>query len=158
MHPIWRGEHVKKQRHTAKRIWQVLQTQGFPGGYTIVKDAVRELKRSKQEVFMPWTHPPGEAQVDFDEALARVHGTLRKVAFFSLSLPYSDAMFVMAFDRECTETFWEGHVQAFDFFQRVPTKITYHNSKVCVRDIIGPRDRRLTDGFLQLTSHYSVFH
>ena len=148
----------KKQRHTAKRIWQVLQTQGFTGGYTIVKDAVRELKRSKQEVFMPLTHPPGEAQVDFGSALARVDGTLRKVAFFSMSLPYSDGMFVMAFDRECTETFWEGHVQAFDFFQGVPTKITYDNSRICVRDIIGPRDRRLTDGFLQLTSHYLFRH
>ena len=35
----------KKQRHTAKRIWQRLRDEhGFTGGYTIVKDAVRELK------------------------------------------------------------------------------------------------------------------
>jgi hypothetical protein len=33
----------RKQRHTAKRIWERLQTEGFTGGYTIVKDAVREL-------------------------------------------------------------------------------------------------------------------
>ena len=30
-----------KQRHTAKRIWERLQEEGFTGGYTIVKDAVR---------------------------------------------------------------------------------------------------------------------
>lgn len=48
---------------------------------------------------MPLAHPPGEAQVDFGHALARVNGRLRKVAFF-----------VMAFERDCTETFWEGHV------------------------------------------------
>ncbi len=29
-----------KQRHTAKRIWERLQEEGFAGGYTIVKDAV----------------------------------------------------------------------------------------------------------------------
>ena len=30
----------KKQRHTAKKIWETLQSEGFDGGYTIVKDAV----------------------------------------------------------------------------------------------------------------------
>jgi transposase len=54
-------------------------------------------------------HRPGEAQVDFGYALAKVNGQLRKVAFFVMALPYSDAAFVMAFERECTETFWEGH-------------------------------------------------
>src|SRR5664279_2959582 len=34
----------KKQHHTAKRIWERLQFEGFDGGYTAVKDAVRSLK------------------------------------------------------------------------------------------------------------------
>ena len=70
---------------------------------------------------MPLSHPPGEAQFDFGYALARVAGKLRKVAFMVMVLPYSDAISVMAFERECTETFWEGHVQAFEFFGGVPT-------------------------------------
>jgi len=48
----------KKQRHTAKRIWEILQTEGFTGGCTIVKDAVREIKKTSKEVFMPLKHPP----------------------------------------------------------------------------------------------------
>jgi transposase len=32
----------RKQRHTAKRIWERLREDGFTGGYTVVKDAVRE--------------------------------------------------------------------------------------------------------------------
>jgi hypothetical protein len=35
---------------------------------------VRELLRVKQEVFMPLIHRPGEAQVDFGYALAKVAG------------------------------------------------------------------------------------
>jgi transposase len=31
---------------------------------------------------------------------------------------------VMAFERECTETFWEGHVQAFGFFGGVAKRIS----------------------------------
>ena len=108
----------RKQRHTAKRIWERLREDGFTGGYTVVKDAVRELTQKTQEVFVPLLHRPGEAQVDFGHALANVNGQLRKVAFFVMALPYSDATFVMAFERECTETFWEGHVRAFEFFRR----------------------------------------
>jgi len=106
----------RKQRHTAKRIFERLRQEGYEGGYTMVKEAVREMERHNQEVFVPLSHPPGEAQVDFGYALARMKGVLRKVAFFVMALPYSDAMFVMAFERECTETFWEGHVRAFEFF------------------------------------------
>ena len=55
----------KKQRHTAKRIWERLKAEhGFTGGYTVVKDAVREMKVGRKEVFLPLSHPPGEAQVD----------------------------------------------------------------------------------------------
>jgi hypothetical protein len=35
---------------------------------------VRELKRVRQEVFMPLIHRPGEAQVDFGYALVKVCG------------------------------------------------------------------------------------
>ena len=144
----------KNQRHTAKRIWHRLQEEGFTGGYTIVKDAVRELKRTSREVFMPLKHPPGEAQVDFGYALVKMAGVLRKVAFFVMALPHSDAVFVKAYERECTETFWDGHVQAFAFFGGVPKRITYDNSRVMISKIIGPRERELTAGFKQLLSHY----
>lgn len=32
----------RKQRHTAKRIWERLREDGCTGGYTVVKDAVRD--------------------------------------------------------------------------------------------------------------------
>ena len=46
----------RKQRHTAKRIWDRLKGEGFIGGYTIVKDTVRELTEHRQEVFVPLIH------------------------------------------------------------------------------------------------------
>jgi transposase len=144
----------KKQRHTAKRIYERIKEIGYQGRYTQVREAVREIKRVTQEVFMPLIHRPGEAQVDFGYALARISGQLRKVAFFVMVLPYSDAFFVMAFERECTESYWEGHVKAFEFFGGVPHRISYDNSKVLVSKIVGAHKRKLTDGFLKLQSHY----
>jgi transposase len=144
----------KKQRHTAKRIYERIKEMGYEGKYTQVKEAVREIRRLRREVFVPLIHHPGEAQVDFGYALVKVSGVLRKVAFFVMVLPHSDTFFVMAFERECTESYWEGHVRAFEFFGGVAQRISYDNSKVLVAKIVGPHERKLTDGFLKLQSHY----
>ena len=66
-------EVPRKQRHTAKRIFdRLVEERGFGGGYTAVKDLVAELKAGAGEVFVPLIHRPGEAQVDFAHALINV--------------------------------------------------------------------------------------
>jgi transposase len=145
----------RKQRHTAKRIWDRLTAEhGFTGGYTSVKDAVRELRVGRKEVFLPLSHPPGEAQVDFGFAEVVLAGVPTKVAVFVLSLPYSGAVYCQVFPRECTETFQEGHARAFAFFGGVPRRIAYDNTKTAVAKIVGPRERELTREFVRLKSHY----
>ncbi len=48
----------RKQRHTAKRIFERLRDEyGFDGGYTTVKDYVRENRRQTREMFVPLSHP-----------------------------------------------------------------------------------------------------
>lgn len=145
----------KKQRHTAERIFQRLRVEhGFQGGRTVVKDAVRSWKQSHQEVYLPLSHPPGEAQVDFGEATIELNGVQTKVALFVMTLPYSGAIFIQAFPRECTETFLEGHRRAFEFFGGVPRRISYDNSAIAVIEVLQGRERKLTKEFLRLQSHY----
>ena len=145
----------KKQRHTAQRIFERLKAEhGYQGGKTVVEDAVRAWKQTHQAVFLPLTHPPGEAQVDFGEATIRQNGIERKVALFVMTLPYSGAIFIQAFPRECTETFLEGHRMAFEFFGGVPKRISYDNSAIAVIEVLKGRERKLTKEFLRLQSHY----
>jgi transposase len=40
---------------------------------------------------VPLSHEPGHAQVDFGEALAGIAGEERKIHFFAMDLPHSDA-------------------------------------------------------------------
>jgi transposase len=148
----------KKQRHTAKRIFERLREEGYTGGYTQVKTAVVDIKQTKQEVFVPLIHRPGEAQVDFGYALAKIAGVLTKIVFMVMCLPHSDGVYVQAFPRICTEVLWEGHIRAFFFFGGVPCRITYDNERILVAGILRQRDRKLTDGFLQLKSHYLFNH
>lgn len=145
----------RKQKHTATRIFERLRDEyGYDGGYTQVRVAVRRLKQRGAEVFVPLEHHPGEAQVDYGFAEVDIAGVRRMAAFFVMSLPYSDAFFLCAFPRECTETFQQGHVLAFEFFGGVPFRISYDNSKVAVIKVGKGRQRVLTEGFLRLQSHY----
>ena len=87
-------------RHTAKWIFDRLKVER---GYTMVREAVTKWKATTKEVFAPLSHPPGEAQVEFGFAYVDVAGERQQVALFVMSLPYSDAVYIQAFPRECTE-------------------------------------------------------
>jgi transposase len=144
-----------KQRHTAKRIHDRLRAEhGFTGGYTIIKDYMREQRARAREVFVPLAHPPGHAQVDFGEAVAVIGGERQKIHFFCLDLPHSDAGFVKAYPAERTEAFCDGHNAAFAFLGGVPKSILYDNTKLAVARILGDGKRQRTRTFAELQSHY----
>ena len=145
----------KKQRHTAKRIFERLRDEhAYTGGYTIVKDYVRLRKLSQREMFVPLEHPPGNAQADFGEAMVVIGGVKRKAHYLAMDLPQSDDCFVMAFPAETTEAFLEGHNHAFAYFGGVPRTILYDNTKLAVARILGDGTRMKTRAFTELQSHY----
>jgi transposase len=145
----------RKQRHSVKRIFERLRDEhGYLGGYTVVKDYVREQKQRSKEMFVPLKHPPGHAQVDFGEADIYVNGVLERTHFFVMDLPHSDDAFVMAFPAETTEAFCEGHNEALAYFSGVPQTILYDNTKIAVAQILGNGTRQKTRAFSELQSHY----
>jgi len=147
----------RKQRHTAKRIFERLRDEcGFGGGYTIVKDYVRARKRSGKEMFVPLSHPPGHGQADFGEALVVIGGIEQKAYFFALDLPYSDACYVRAYPAANTEAWLDGHVHAFAFFGAVPRSILYDNDRCLVAKIMPDGTRKRTQRFSAMLSHYVI--
>src|ERR671912_2207872 len=145
----------RKQRHTARRIFQRLRAEhGFAGGETIVKAYVRERRLQGREMFVPLVHPPGHGQADFGEAVAVVGGEEQRIHFFCLDLPHSDACFVKAYPAETTEALCDGHDAAFAFFGGVPRSMLYDNTRLAVARILGDGTRRRTRAFAELQSHF----
>ena len=145
----------KKQRHTAKRIYDRLRAEhGFGGKYTIVKDYVRERRRRTREMYVPLSHPAGDAQCDFGQAKAVIGGVEQTVHYFVLDLPHSDGCFVKAYPAETTEAFCDGHVSALSFLGGVPRSILYDNTTLAVAKILGDGRRQRTHVFSELVSHY----
>ena len=148
-------ERPAKQRHTSKRIFERLRDEyGYAGGITIVKDYVQQRRLRQQEMFVPLCHDAGHAQADFGEAVAVIGGMERKIHFFAMDLPHSDACFVQAYPAETTEAFCDAHGAAFSFFGGVPRSILYDNTKLAVARILGDGRRQRTRVFGELQSHY----
>ena len=136
-------DRPRKQRHTAKRIFERLRDEhGFAGGYTIIKDYVREHGRRHREMFVPLDHAPGHAQADFGEAVVVIGGVEQKAHFFALDLPHSDACYIRAYPAATAEAWMDGHVHAFAFFGAVPQLILYDNDRCLVAKIEPDGTRR----------------
>ena len=144
-----------KQRHTGSRIFERLRDEhGFTGGITIVRDYVAGTRLRSREVFIPLSHKPGHAQVDFGEADGIIGGKLVRFHYFCMDLPHSDAPFFKAYPAEVAEAFCEGHVAAFAFFGGIPQSILYDNTRLAVAQILGDGKRTRSRMFAGLQSHY----
>ena len=148
---------ARKQRHTAKRVFDRLRDEhGFAGGYTIIKDYMRDRDRRGQEMFVPLAHPAGHGQADFGEAVVVIGGVEQRAHFFVLDLPHSDACYVRAYPAAVAEAWVDGHVQAFAFFGAVPQSIVYDNDRCLVAKILPDGTRKRATLFGGFLSHYLV--
>jgi transposase len=153
-------EVPRKQRHTARRVWQRLVAEhgATLSEVTVSRYVARrrtELGLDRVEVSMPQAHPPGaEAEVDFGEFHAMIAGTLVKLWLFVLRLSCSGRAFHVAFATQAQEAFLEGHVLAFEYFGAVPGRIRYDNLKPAVTRVLRGRDRTEAERFIALRSHY----
>jgi transposase len=153
-------EVPRKQRHTARRIWQRLVA---GRGATLAEVTVSryvsrrraELGLDRVEVSVPQAHAPGaEAGVDFGEFHARIAGTLVRLWMFVMRLSCSGRAFHAAFATRAQEAFLEGHVLAFEYFGAVPGRVRYDNLKPAVVRVARGRDRAEAERFIALRSHY----
>jgi transposase len=144
-----------KQRHASQRIFERLKNEhGFKGGYTIVREYVRDKKISLKEVYFPLIQEMGTSQVDFGEAEVIIGGVRQTAHVFCMALPYSDAVFVCAYPTEGFEAVADGHNRAYKFLDGVPPHSLYDNMSTAINSQCRDEQREVTDNFRRLRSHY----
>ena len=136
------AEHLKKQKHTAKRIYdRLVAEKEFAGSYSSVRTAVRLLKSERTvppQSSVPLSYAPGEAvQIDWGEATIYLDEQKTKVYTFCGRLCYSCDIFVQVFKASNEETFLEAQQLMFDFFGGVPRRLIFDNAKVAVKEGFG---------------------
>jgi len=149
------AEGLKKQRHTAKRIYdRLVEETGFTGGESTVRAKVHELKKLMPAAFLPLLFDPGEAlQVDWGEAFVYIRGEREKVNLFCARLCYSCRPVVLAYHRQNEESFLDAFVRSFQVIGGTTAKVIFDNSKVAVKDGFGSHAKK-QEGYTELSAHY----
>jgi transposase len=152
-------EVPRKQRHTARRVWQrLVEEHGADVSERQVCRYVHDKRRELGEVgevFVPLISDAGvEGEVDWGQAQVRLRGELVDVHLFEMRACFSGAQFVMAFESETQQAFLEGHVRALEWHGGVFDLIRYDNLKSAVVRVLRGRRRIESDRFVALRSHY----
>ena len=125
-------EKVKDSGLNAVRLFEDIQTMGYTGKYTIVKDYARVFKKEKtiEAVYRYETKPGVQGQVDWSEYDTKViDGMERTIYGFSMVLGYSRAKYVEFTLDTTTPTFIKCHNNAFAYYRGCPKEILYDNTK-----------------------------
>ena len=152
----------RKQRYTAHRIFEIIRDEGYQGCESTVRMHVARFKQATHspDVFLPLEYDPGQdAQVDWGEAYAVVAGQRQKVQLFIMRLCFSRRTFAMVFPTQRQESFFYGHVRAFEHFGGVPHRISYDNLGTAVKLVFehtgrAGRPRKEVRAFVSFRSHY----
>lgn len=152
--------HRRKQRHTAKRIYDRLckeHPESFNCCYKTVSNYVSSKKKDiykQSECFVKLVHIPGEAQVDFGSAEFYERGKLYSGKYLNVSFPYSNQGYFQLFKGENQECLFEGLSAIFNYIGGVPTRLWFDNTSTIVINVLKEGKRDLTDDFLRFKNHY----
>jgi len=147
---------LERHPYSAQQLLQQLRQQGYAGGYTILKDFVRQVRPVRKPAYLMLEFSPGEcAQVDWGNfGSVAVGSTRRRLSFFVMVLCYSRMMYVEFTLSEGMEQFLSCHRHAFEFFQGVSAKVVIDNLKVGVLRHPSGQKALFHPRYLDLGAHY----
>jgi len=154
-------EQVKKQRHTARRIYNRLVSEyDFAGGESTVRRYVRfakvKLGLDSPGAFIPCDPAIGqEGEVDWGTAHGIINGGRVKLKFFCMRSKYSGKHFVRMYPCERQQAFFDAHVHAFSFFGGVFPVLIYDNLTTAVRKVLQGKKRLEQESFRKFRAYYS---
>jgi len=120
--------------YTAVQILGRIKSQGYDGGYSILKEYVGKVRPKRSKAFLKLNFVPGEcAQVDWGSCgTIQVGSATRRLSVFVMVLCYSRMIYAEFTTAQTMEHFLACHQKAFDAFGGVPAKIMVDNLKSAV--------------------------
>lgn len=147
-----------RDRCTGKKVFELLQHEGYRGGYDAVRRYIRTWKdehRSRKDAYVPLVFARGEAfQFDWSDESVEIGGVVKVLQVAQVRLCHSRMPFCVAFERQEMAMVMEAHIRAHDFFGGLCGRGIYDNPKTIVTEIGTGKERDYNRRFLQLSSHY----
>lgn len=147
----------RKQRHTARRIYdRLVAERGYGGSYSTVQRFVRELRLARAaaggEGYLELEWAPGTCQVDFGNFRAAVGGRTLDLKLLVATLPHSNDRQCVALMSQRSECLCAGLLEIFRHWGRAPAAMVLDNATEAGRMVRGEvTESRL---FSQFRAHY----
>jgi transposase len=147
---------LERHPYTAQQLLQQLRTQGYAGGYSILKEFVRLVRPVRKPAYLMLEFAPAEcAQVDWGSfGSVPVGSTRRRLSFFVMVLCHSRMMYLEFTLSEAMEHFLSCHRHALEFFGGSPAKVMIDNLKVGVLEHPRGEPARFNPRYLDFAAHY----
>ncbi len=141
--------------YSAQQILQQIRRQGYPGGYSILRDFVRQI-RPPTKAFLTLHFDPGEcAQIDWGYAGSLVVGTTRRrLSFLAMVLGYSRMLHVEFALSETIEQFLSIQQNAFIKWGGAPRQLVIDNLKTAVLSHPRGQPAVYNPRYMDFASHY----
>ncbi|MBN2111168.1 MAG: IS21 family transposase [Methanosarcinaceae archaeon] len=151
-------EKLNSGPYTASRLFREIKDQGFDGGYTIVKDYVRDVrpKQAVPAVLRYETKPGVQSQVDWAEmASIEVEEKTLRIYCFNMILGYSRMRYIEFTLSMDTATLIQCHINAFQYFGGCTQEILYDNMKqVVIKRALKASNSQWNSQFEDFFKHY----
>jgi transposase len=149
----------RKQRHTARRIWQRLRDElGCAAAESTVRAYVRERKQELAlgvQVFVPQHHPPGaQGEVDFYEADFCFPWGQETAQVIAVRSEFSAAALHTAYPNQTQTALLDGIERGLHFQGGVFQVMRFDNLRQAVARVIRGGRRVEQDRFVAFRSHY----
>lgn len=147
---------LERHRYTAQQLLQQLKSQGYAGGYSILKEFIRLVRPVGKRAFLRLEFAAGEcAQVDWGSyGSIAVGSTHRRLSFFVMVLCYSRMIYVEFTLSEGMEQFLSCHRHALEFFGGAPAKVMIDNLKTGVLEHPPGMEPHFNPRYLDFAAHY----
>lgn len=154
-------KNPKKQRHTARRIYNRLVNEcGYIGSESAVRVHVRKARLMiagcNDKAFIPLCPDVGkEAEIDWGTATAVIDKKITRIKIFCMRSKYSGKHFVRCYPCERQRALFDGHICAFDFFGGIFPVLIYDNLTTVVRKVLLGKDRDLQESYSKFKAYYN---
>jgi transposase len=147
---------LERHDYTAQQLLQRIEGQGYEGGYTILKDYVRQVRPVRKPAYLMLEFGSAEcAQVDWGQwGSVQVGSTRRKLNFFVMVLCYSRLIYVEFTLSQGMEQFLTCHRHALEFIDGCPEKVMIDNLRTGVLRHPTGQPAQFHPRYLDFAGHY----
>ena len=146
---------INKQKLTASLLHRKLRSEGFDVGITTIQIEFKKYKNKKIEAFIKQDYKPGfRAEYDFHEVKVIIDGKKCIKHQATITLPYSNYIFVKYYDNQKFESFIDSLISFFKDIGGVPATLVFDNMRNVVRKFVYRGEKEYTEDLIKLSNYY----